>query len=178
MTSAIMHAATDVGGETIRFATGRCWLGVVLVAISHKGVCAILLGDDPQALADDLAHRFAHATVTAGDEDASRQLAQVIRFVEAPARGVDFPLDLRGTPFEQRVWQALMTIPVGSTASYGDIARSLGEPRMAREVGEACAANALAIAVPCHRIVKADGGISGYRWGVRRKRALLQREAA
>lgn len=176
MTSAIMH--TEISGETIRVATGRCWLGVVLVAVSDKGICAILLGDDSEALANDLAHRFPNAMLAAGDEDATRQLAQVIRFVESPTQGVDFPLDLRGTPFEQRVWQALMAIPAGSTASYGDIARRLGEPRMAREVGEACAANALAIAVPCHRVLKADGGISGYRWGVRRKRALLQREAA
>jgi len=176
MTSAIMHA--DISGETIRVATGRCWLGAVLVAVSDKGICAILLGDDPQVLANDLARRFPDATVMAGDEGVAQQLAQVSRFVEAPALGVDFPLDPRGTPFEQRVWRALMAIPAGSTASYGDIARRLGEPRMAREVGEACAANALAIAVPCHRVVKADGGISGYRWGVRRKRALLQREAA
>ncbi len=168
----------STGRETIRYATGRCWLGGILVASSASGVCAILLGDDTDALAHDLRQRFPDTDVIEDGGDAARHLAEAIDLVEAPTRPVGLPLDPRGTAFQQRVWQALREIPAGSTASYGDVARRLGEPRMAREVAEACAANALAVAIPCHRVVKTGGAISGYRWGVRRKRALLQREAA
>jgi AraC family transcriptional regulator of adaptative response/methylated-DNA-[protein]-cysteine methyltransferase len=161
----------------IRFAIGECSLGSILVARSELGVCAILLGDDPDALARDLQDRFPRATLIGGDAEFERLVSQVVGFVEAPALGLDLPLDVRGTAFQQRVWQALREIPAGTTASYSDIASSIGSPTSVRAVAQACAANALAVAIPCHRVVRNDGGLSGYRWGVERKRALLQREA-
>lgn len=161
----------------IRFAIGECSLGAILVAQSARGVCAILLGDDPDALARDLQDRFPKARLIGGDRDYERLVAQVVGFVEAPAIGLDLPLDVRGTAFQQRVWQALREIPVGSTASYSEIARRIGSPGATRAVAQACAANLLAVAIPCHRVVRNDSGLSGYRWGVQRKRALLEREA-
>jgi AraC family transcriptional regulator of adaptative response/methylated-DNA-[protein]-cysteine methyltransferase len=161
----------------IRFAIGECSLGSVLVARSERGVCAILLGDDPEALARNLQDRFPRATLIGGDGEFERMVSQVVGFVEAPGLGLDLPLDVRGTAFQQRVWQALREIPAGSTASYTDIASRIGSPKSVRAVAQACAANALAVAIPCHRVVRTDGGLSGYRWGVERKRALLQREA-
>lgn len=162
---------------TIRFAVGKCSLGSVLVAQSDKGICAILLGDDPSALQRDLRERFPRATLRSGDSGFERCVAAVVRCVDAPASGLNLPLDVRGTAFQQRVWQALRKIPPGSTASYSDIARRIGAPQSARAVAQACAANALAVAVPCHRVLRNDGALSGYRWGVERKRALLEREA-
>jgi AraC family transcriptional regulator of adaptative response/methylated-DNA-[protein]-cysteine methyltransferase len=162
----------------IRFASGVCSLGIVLVAATEKGVCAILLGDDPAALRRDLEKRFPRATLISGDRDFESTVAQVVSFVEAPRAGLDLPLDVRGTAFQQRVWQALRAIPAGARASYAEIAERIGAPKAVRAVAQACAANALAVAVPCHRVVRQDGGISGYRWGVERKRALLEREAA
>ena len=161
----------------IRFAIGECTLGSILVARSELGVCAILLGDDPDALARDLQDRFPRATLTGDDPEFEQLVAQVVGFVEAPAHGLDLPLDVQGTAFQQRVWQALREIPAGSTASYAEIARRIGSPKAVRAVAQACAANALAVAIPCHRVVRNDGGLSGYRWGVERKRELLQREA-
>jgi AraC family transcriptional regulator, regulatory protein of adaptative response / methylated-DNA-[protein]-cysteine methyltransferase len=161
----------------IRFAIGECSLGSILVAQSAKGVCAILLGDDPDELARDLQDRFAHANLIGGDAQFERLVAKIVGLVEAPAIGLDLPLDVRGTAFQQRVWQALRKIPAGSTASYSDVARRIGAPKAVRAVAQACAANALAIAIPCHRVVRSDGALSGYRWGVERKRALLAREA-
>jgi len=161
----------------IRFAIGECTLGSILVARSELGVCAILLGDDPDALARDLQDRFPHATLIGGDAEFERLVAQVVGFVEAPAHGLDLPLDVQGTAFQQRVWQALREIPAGSTASYAEIASRIGSPKAVRAVAQACAANALAVAIPCHRVVRTDGDLSGYRWGVERKRALLEREA-
>ncbi|HEU4681951.1 MAG TPA: bifunctional DNA-binding transcriptional regulator/O6-methylguanine-DNA methyltransferase Ada [Gemmatimonadales bacterium] len=160
----------------IRFAVGECSLGSILVARSQRGVCAILLGDDPDALARDLQDRFPRASLIGGDPEFEALVARVVGLVEAPARGVDLPLDIRGTAFQQRVWQALREIPAGSTASYRDIAGRIGSPGSVRAVAQACAANPLAVAIPCHRVVRTDGGLSGYRWGVERKRALLQRE--
>jgi AraC family transcriptional regulator of adaptative response/methylated-DNA-[protein]-cysteine methyltransferase len=160
----------------IRFAVGECSLGSILVARSERGVCAILLGDDPDALARDLQNRFPQATLIGGDPDFEQLVALVVGFVEAPRLGLDLPLDVRGTAFQQRVWQALREIPAGSTASYTEIARRIGSPSAVRAVAQACAANALAVAIPCHRVIRNDGGLSGYRWGVERKRALLQRE--
>lgn len=160
----------------IRFAIGECTLGSILVARSELGVCAILLGDDPDALARDLQDRFPHATLIGGDAEFERLVAQVVGFVEAPAHGLDLPLDVQGTAFQQRVWQALREIPAGSTASYAEIASRIGSPKAVRAVAQACAANALAVAIPCHRVIRNDGGLSGYRWGVERKRALLERE--
>jgi AraC family transcriptional regulator of adaptative response/methylated-DNA-[protein]-cysteine methyltransferase len=164
--------------EDIRFAIGECSLGSILVAASARGVCAILLGDDPDALARDLQDRFPRATLTGGDPEFERLVSQVVGFVEAPRLGLELPLDVRGTAFQQRVWQALREVPAGSTVSYTEIARRIGAPSSVRAVAHACGANALAVAIPCHRVIRTDGGLSGYRWGVERKRALLQREAA
>jgi AraC family transcriptional regulator of adaptative response/methylated-DNA-[protein]-cysteine methyltransferase len=161
----------------IRFAIAQCSLGAILVAASERGVCAILMGDDPDALARDLQDRFPRASLLGGDAEFEQVVAKVIAFVEAPARGLDLPLDVRGTAFQQRVWQALQEIPVGATLSYTDVAQGIGMPKAVRAVAGACAANALAVAIPCHRVVRIDGDLSGYRWGVARKRALLAREA-
>ena len=163
-------------GETIRFAVGECRLGSVLVATSEKGICAILLGDDPNKLARDLQDRFANARLTPGNASFDRLVAQVIGFIEAPAIGLDLPLDIRGTAFQRQVWDALRQIPPGSTASYTEIAKRLGQPKSVRAVAKACGANAHAVAIPCHRVVRIDGSLSGYRWGVERKIALLQDE--
>lgn len=161
----------------IRFAVGDCSLGAILVAQSERGVCAILLGDDPEALRRDLHDRFPRARLIGGDAAFEGLVATVVGFVEAPGRGLNLPLDIRGTAFQQRVWQALQRIPVGSTATYADIANRLGLPKSMRAVGQACGANPLAVAIPCHRVVRQDGGLAGYRWGVERKRMLLAREA-
>ncbi len=162
---------------TIRFAIGQCSLGAILVAASERGVCAILIGDDPDELARDLQDRFPRADLIGGDSKFEQLVAKVVGFVEAPRLGLALPLDVRGTAFQQRVWQALRGIPAGATASYADIAIRIGAPKSIRAVAQACAANALAVAIPCHRVVRHDGGLSGYRWGVERKRALLDREA-
>ena len=161
----------------IRFAIGESSLGAILVAQSERGVCAILLGDDPDALARDLQDRFPRANLIGGDRGFEQLVARVVGLVEAPQLGLDLPLDVRGTAFQQRVWQALREIPAGQTASYSEIARRIGSPTAVRAVAQACAANVLAIAIPCHRVVRHDGGLSGYRWGVERKRALLDKEA-
>jgi AraC family transcriptional regulator of adaptative response/methylated-DNA-[protein]-cysteine methyltransferase len=160
----------------IRFAVGQCALGSVLVAQSARGVCAILLGDDPDALVRDLQDRFPRATFLGGEAAFEQTVARVIAFVEAPARGLDLPLDVRGTAFQQRVWAALRQIPAGSTASYAEIASRIGAPNGSRAVAQACGANPLAVAIPCHRVVRTDGSLSGYRWGVQRKQDLLTRE--
>jgi AraC family transcriptional regulator of adaptative response/methylated-DNA-[protein]-cysteine methyltransferase len=164
------------GGSEIRFAVGECSLGAILVAQSERGVCAILLGDDPGKLAQALQDRFPRARLLGGDAAFERLVARVVGFVEAPGIGLDLPLDVRGTAFQQRVWRALREIPVGETVSYTELARRLGEPKSVRAVAQACGANALAVAIPCHRVVRNDGGLSGYRWGVERKRALIERE--
>jgi AraC family transcriptional regulator of adaptative response/methylated-DNA-[protein]-cysteine methyltransferase len=161
----------------IRFAVGQCSLGAILVAQSERGVCAILLGDDPHQLVCDLQDKFRRANLMGADQDFERLIAQVVGFIEAPAIGLDLPLDVRGTAFQERVWQALREIPVGSTASYADIALRIGSPKAVRAVAQACGANSLAVAIPCHRVVRSDGNLSGYRWGVERKRQLLDREA-
>ncbi|GBQ66249.1 O6-methylguanine-DNA methyltransferase [Ameyamaea chiangmaiensis NBRC 103196] len=164
--------------EDIQFALGVSTLGHVLVASASRGVAAILLGDDPKALLTDLATRFPKARLT-GDDPAYRTVVQtVIALIEEPAAGLALPLDIRGTAFQHRVWQALRAIPVGTTLTYTDLARQIGAPAAVRAVASACAANPLAVAVPCHRIVRADGGLAGYAWGVDRKRALLQCERA
>ncbi|WP_418127923.1 bifunctional DNA-binding transcriptional regulator/O6-methylguanine-DNA methyltransferase Ada [Variovorax sp. KK3] len=166
------------GAETeIRFAIGQCALGAILVARSDRGVCAIALGDDPDVLARELQDRFPRARLMGDDPDFARLVAQVVGFVEAPGVGLDLPLDVRGTAFQQRVWQALRDIPSGSTASYAEIAQRIGSPKSVRAVAQACGANTLAVAIPCHRVVRSDGGLSGYRWGVERKSDLLTREA-
>jgi AraC family transcriptional regulator, regulatory protein of adaptative response / methylated-DNA-[protein]-cysteine methyltransferase len=164
--------------EEIRFAIGQSSLGAILVASSAKGVASILLGDDPNALAEDLQDRFPRARLIGGDRDYEKVVAQVVGLVEAPRLGLDLPLDVRGTAFQQRVWQALREIPAGRTASYAEIAAKIGSPKSVRAVAGACAANNIAVAIPCHRVVRNNGATSGYAWGVERKRALLSRESA
>lgn len=164
-------------GTTVAFAVAECSLGPILVARSDRGVCAILLGDDADTLVRDLQDRFPASNLVGGDAAFEEVVAKVIGFVEAPRLGLDLPLDIRGTAFQQRVWQALRAIPAGETASYADIARRIGQPTASRAVARACADNKIAIAIPCHRVVRQDGDLSGYRWGVDRKRALLDREA-
>jgi AraC family transcriptional regulator, regulatory protein of adaptative response / methylated-DNA-[protein]-cysteine methyltransferase len=166
------------GGEDIdiRFAVGQCSLGAILVACTDRGICAITLGDDPDKLIHDLQDRFPKAGLIGGDGDFEQLVARVVGFVEAPRTGLDLPLDIRGTAFQQRVWQALREIPIGQTASYAEIASRIGEPKAARAVALACGANPVAVAIPCHRVIKNDGSLSGYRWGVERKRALLEKE--
>ena len=165
-------------GMTIRFAVGECSLGSILVAASDRGVCAIMMGDDPDLLTKDLQNRFPKANLIGGDRDFEATVAKVVGFVEAPKIGLNLPLDVRGTAFQQRVWQALREIPAGSTASYSEIAKRIGLPRAVRAVAQACASNAIAVAIPCHRVLRTDRNLSGYCWGVERKRALLKREGA
>ncbi len=161
----------------IHFAVAQCSLGAILVAATDKGVCAISFGDEPDALVRALQDRFPKAELMGGDAEFETLVARVVGFVEAPGQGLDLPLDIRGTAFQQRVWQALRAIPAGTTASYARIAAEIGAPAAVRAVAQACATNTLAVAIPCHRVVRSDGALSGYRWGVERKRALLDREA-
>lgn len=163
--------------EEIKFAVGQTSLGAILVASSAKGVASILLGDDPDALVRDLQDRFPRARLIGADREYEALIARVVGFVENPGVGLDLPLDVRGTAFQRRVWQALQEIPVGERVTYSEIARRIGAPSSARAVAGACAANNLAVAIPCHRVVRNDGALSGYAWGVERKRALLDREA-
>jgi AraC family transcriptional regulator, regulatory protein of adaptative response / methylated-DNA-[protein]-cysteine methyltransferase len=162
----------------IRFALGECSLGTILVARTEKGVCAILIGDEAEPLLRELQDRFPRARLVGGDTGFEEMVAKVVGLVEAPALGLDLPLDVRGTAFQQRVWDALREIPSGQTTTYTEIARRIGAPKSVRAVAGACAANAVAVAIPCHRVVRTDGALSGYRWGVERKRALLDREKA
>lgn len=171
------HYRTGGANTVIRFAVGECSLGSILVAASPRGICAIALGDDPDALARDLQDRFANAELIGGDAEFEELVARVVGLVEAPRLGVDLPLDVRGTAFQLRVWNALRAIPPGAKLSYAELARRIGAPTATRAVARACAANTLAVLVPCHRVVRSDGGLSGYRWGVERKRELLEREA-
>ena len=164
--------------EEIRFAVGASSLGAILVASSEKGVVAILLDEDPDALVRQLQDRFPNARLVGADKDYEHLVARVVGFVEEPALGLDLPLDVRGTAFQQRVWQALRGIPVGQTVSYADVARRIGAPSATRAVASACAANNVALCIPCHRVVRSDGNVSGYAWGVERKRALIEREGA
>jgi AraC family transcriptional regulator of adaptative response/methylated-DNA-[protein]-cysteine methyltransferase len=164
--------------EEIKFAVGQTSLGAILVASSKKGVAAILLGDDADKLVRNLQDRFPKASLIGADRAYEALVARVVGFVEAPEIGFDLPLDVRGTAFQQRVWQALQEIPVGATVCYAEIAQRIGSPKSVRAVAGACAANNLAVAIPCHRVVRHGGSIAGYAWGVERKRALLEREAA
>ena len=164
-------------GTEIRFAVGQCSLGTILVAASDRGVCAISLGDDPDALVRELQDRFANAHLIGADAAYDAMIAKVVGYVDNPALGIDLPLDIRGTAFQRRVWQALQDIPLGSTLTYTDIAKGIGAPKSVRAVARACATNILAIAIPCHRVVRTDGSLSGYRWGVERKRELLKKES-
>ncbi len=173
-------SAYKKGGKNARilFAVGECSLGSVLVACSEKGVCAILLGDSPEDLLKDLQSRFPQAELIGGDVAFEDLVARVVGFVDAPRIGLDLPFDILGTAFQERVWQALRKIPTGSTASYSEIANTIGAPSSSRAVAQACGANNLAVAIPCHRVVRADGNLSGYRWGIERKQKLLDLEKA
>ena len=161
----------------IRFAIGESSLGWVLVAASGKGVCTIMLGDAPEPLRDALTAQYPRARLIEGDADFKSTATTVIGFVDTPGKGLTLPLDIQGTAFQQRVWEALRNIPLGTTATYADIAAVIGAPKAVRAVARACASNRLAVAIPCHRVVRTDGSLSGYRWGVARKRKLLDREA-
>lgn len=163
-------------GSRIEFAIGESSLGAVLVARSERGLCAILLGDDPTDIEADLRSRFPRAEIAAAGDGFADLVAQVVAFIEEPRAGLDLPLDIRGTAFQRRVWTALRSIPAGRTLSYAEVAELIGSPKSTRAVAGACAANSLAVAIPCHRVVRADGSLSGYRWGVERKAALLDRE--
>jgi AraC family transcriptional regulator of adaptative response/methylated-DNA-[protein]-cysteine methyltransferase len=174
---AILKRDPGVGTNTeIRFALGECSLGNILVAQSEKGVCAISLGDDADKLLHELQDRFPQAELIGADSAFEQRVAHILAYVEAPGIGLDLPLDIRGTAFQQRVWQALRNIQVGATASYSEIAERIGSPAAVRAVASACAANTLAVVIPCHRVVRQDGNLSGYRWGIERKRSLLDRE--
>jgi AraC family transcriptional regulator, regulatory protein of adaptative response / methylated-DNA-[protein]-cysteine methyltransferase len=164
--------------EEIKFAVGQTFLGAILVASSKKGVAAILLGDDPDELVRDLQDRFPKAHLIGADRDYEALVARVVAFVEKPGIGLNLPLDVRGTAFQQRVWRALQAIPVGETVSYAEIARRIGHPKAVRAVAGACAENKLAVAIPCHRVVRTDGSVSGYAWGIERRRLLLDREGS
>jgi len=172
-------SAWRAGGSNteIQFAVGACSLGAILVAESHRGICAILLGDDPEALVQDLQDRFPQALLRGDEPDFEQRIAQVVGMIEVPTTQPNLPLDIRGTAFQHRVWQALRAIPAGCTLSYSELAAAIGSPRAVRAVASACAANALAVAIPCHRVIRQDGALSGYRWGIERKRELLAREA-
>lgn len=173
-------APCDLASSTnsrIDFAVDECWLGSILVAASEIGICAIFLGDDPNFLTREVQSRFPQAKPAGDDREFEKSVAKVLSFVEEPAINLDLSLDVRGTAFQQRVWLALRQIRVGATASYTDIAHRIGAPKAVRAVAGACAANNLAVVVPCHRVVRADGSLSGYRWGVERKAQLLQRES-
>jgi AraC family transcriptional regulator, regulatory protein of adaptative response / methylated-DNA-[protein]-cysteine methyltransferase len=164
--------------EEIKLAVGQTYLGAILVASSTKGVASILGGDDPDELVHNLQDRFLKARLIGADREYDALIARVVGFVENPSIGLDLPLDVRGTAFQRRVWQVLQEIPVGERVSYSEIARRIGSPNSTRAVAGACAANNLAVAIPCHRVVRNDGALSGYAWGVDRKRALLDREAS
>lgn len=163
-------------GISIHFAVAQSWLGTVLVAATERGICAILLGDDSDQLVRDLYGRFPNAHFVDVDTTYEHLIAHVVGFLESPSKGLDLPLDIQGTAFQQRVWDALRKIPAGTTVTYSDIAKRIGKPDSVRAVANACGANPLAVAIPCHRVIRSDSSESGYRWGVERKRALLKRE--
>ena len=165
-------------GTSIRFAVRKCSLGSILVATTKKGICAILLGHDPERLVHDLQDRFPKARLNGGDLGFAQLVAAVVAFVEAPGMALNLPLDVRGIAFQRRVWQALREIPAGSTTTYAKLAQRIGLPKAARAVAQACGSNAIALAIPCHGVIRTNGALSGYRWGVKRKRALLDREGA
>jgi AraC family transcriptional regulator of adaptative response/methylated-DNA-[protein]-cysteine methyltransferase len=175
-----MMISSNFRGEAsiaIHFAIGACSLGPILVARSAHGVCAVLIGDDPVLLAQNLRDQFPRANLIEGENGCDELVARVARLIERPGARLDLPLDIGGTAFQQRVWRALQQIPIGSTASCADIAKRIGKPMAVRAVAKACSANVLAVAIPCHRVVRNDGSLRGYRWGMERKRALLDREA-
>jgi O-6-methylguanine DNA methyltransferase len=173
----VVPVQQGAAAEEIAFSIGESALGAVLVARSTDGVCAILIGSVAAELESDLATRFTDSKLVRNDRKLSDDLGKILRFIETPSDGLNLRLDIRGTPFQQRVWEALLRIPPGSIVTYGALANRIGKPGAVRAVANACAANAIALAIPCHRVVRSNGTLSGYRWGVERKRALIAREA-
>ncbi len=173
-----MSSVTQKTGNvtSIHYRVGQCSYGFLLAAFSPLGLCAVLLGDDPDVLVRDLRDRFQGAEIFEGDMDFHQQAQMVIDRVEEPTKRYDLPLDCRGTDFQKQVWQALQGIPLGKTATYAEIAQRIGNPQAVRAVAQACSANSIAVIIPCHRVVRTDGSLSGYRWGVERKAELLKRE--
>ena len=168
---------TGGANEEINFALGHTTLGAILVASSKKGVVAVLLGDNPDKLLRDLQDRFPRAELIGADKEYEKLVARVVGLIEAPGQGLNLPLDIRGTAFQRRVWRALQKISAGTTVSYAELAKRIGSPRSVRAVASACAANNIAVAIPCHRVVRTDGTLSGYAWGIARKRELIDRES-
>jgi AraC family transcriptional regulator, regulatory protein of adaptative response / methylated-DNA-[protein]-cysteine methyltransferase len=164
--------------KQIATSTRESALGIILVARSANGVCAILIGSEVEQLRRDLAAQLPNFSFVRDDAMLDDDLKKIQRFIETPAEGLDLRLDIRGTAFQRRVWTALLGVPAGSTVTYAALAARIGEPGSARAVASACAANAVALAIPCHRVIRKDGTLSGYRWGVERKRALLAREGS
>jgi AraC family transcriptional regulator, regulatory protein of adaptative response / methylated-DNA-[protein]-cysteine methyltransferase len=174
--SKILHAKP---GEEIRFAAGECFLGPILVAWSAKGIVFIQIGESPHQLRKDLQNRFPKATLRSGDQEDEHRLKRVVEFVESPHQTLEVPLDIRGTPFQQRVWKSLLKLPAGQTTTYSEVARKIGAPKAMRAVGNACSINTLSVVVPCHRVLRNDGSLRrGSHWCVERQRALLNREGA
>jgi AraC family transcriptional regulator, regulatory protein of adaptative response / methylated-DNA-[protein]-cysteine methyltransferase len=174
-TPAATHA--DIAVDILSYATGECALGRVLVARGVDGVCAILIGAEHDEVEADLAARFPQAMLVVNEAVVHDDLAKVIRFVDNPAAGLNLTLDMRGTPLHRRVWEKLRAIPVGRTVTYTELARWISPLTSARVVAGACAANLIALAIPCHRVVRSDGDLAGYRWGIERKRELIRKEA-
>jgi O-6-methylguanine DNA methyltransferase len=176
-TDTMARSADAATPEVIAYAVGESTLGKVLVARSAEGVCAILMGSQVEELMSDLASLFPNSDVVRNDRRLNGDLQKVLRFIETPAEGLDLPLAIRGTPFQRRVWDVVLKVPAGAVITYGALAARIGEPKAVRAVANACAANAIALAIPCHRVIRKDGTFSGYRWGEERKRALIAREA-
>lgn len=168
--------STDIAGEEIEYMMGLCHFGSILVACSQKGLCAVFLGDHPSRLLKELRKQFPKADLVGGDDEFEKLLVKVITFVEAPNKKFNIPLDIRGTAFQHRVWDALAKIPYGKTSNYTEVAMRIGAPKAVRAVAQACAANKLAVVIPCHRVLRLDGDLSGYQWGIKIKRELLERE--
>lgn len=167
----------SVVSDSLSFALGRCFLGTVLIAKSDKGLSAVFLGNTPDQLIKELYQQFPDMTINSDNKGMTRLLSDVIKFIEKPDQQSNFRLDVQGTDFQKQIWQELRQIPPGTTISYSQLAEQLGSPKAARAVANACAANKLAVLIPCHRVVRADGSLSGYRWGVDRKQKLLAKEA-
>lgn len=165
-------------GLTVRFAVGECWLGTILVAATEQGICAVWLGSDPQSLLDELQRQYSNATILGGDSTFETWVAQIVGFISDPGSGLDLPFDIRGTAFQIQVWNALREIPVGTTVTYSEIAEKIGRADAVRAVASACAANSVAVIIPCHRVVRIGRALAGYRWGIERKKGLLQHEKA
>jgi AraC family transcriptional regulator, regulatory protein of adaptative response / methylated-DNA-[protein]-cysteine methyltransferase len=171
-----LNYRSGAANSRIRFILSECSLGAILIAATEIGVCAIDLNDDPNLLTRDLLERFPLAELISGDHEFEQWMTKIVNFIEAPSLNLNLPLDLRGTAFQLRVWHALQQIPTGKRITYTELAQRIGAPKAIRAVGSACAANRLAVVIPCHRVVRAEGSGSGYRWGMARKVELLRRE--